>query len=447
MAMFYVKNIAPYGEELCDLRIANGRIAGIYPAGSDNNEAGDEVIDGRGYIALPGLVDLHTHLRQPGREGAETVLTGSRAAARGGYTCIHAMANTDPVQDTAGVVEQVYNLGREAGLTQVRVVGAVSAGLQGEKLAELGAMHASAAQVNYFSDDGQCVADPVLMRRALEYVKAFDGVIAQHAQDPRLTQGAQMHEGCVSARIGLAGWPAVAEESIIARDCLLAQHVDSRLHVLHASTRGSVELIRWAKSQGIRVTAEATPHHLSLDHSEAESYDPLFKVNPPLRTREDIAALRAGLADGTIDTVGTDHAPHPAESKDCEWSAGSFGMTGLETALSVIHETMVDTGLLDWRGVARVMSENPARIAGCDNQGRPIAVGEPAHLVIYNPNIRYVVDPAKQATKSANCPWRGRELTGQVVYTFYEGRLVVREGAVVAPESQGSDLHGEGKEN
>ncbi|MDO5025720.1 MAG: dihydroorotase [Trueperella sp.] len=420
-----ITNVRPYGEDAVDIEIDDGKIVAIRPASGETG-----TVDGNGNILLPGLVDLHTHLRQPGREDAETVLTGSRAAALGGFTCVHAMANTSPTQDTAGVVDQVYHLGLEAGLTQVQVVGAVSAGLKGEQLAELGAMHESNAQVIMFSDDGMCVSDPVLMRRALEYVKAFDGFIAQHAQDPRLTENAQMHEGCVSSRIGLTGWPAVAEESIIARDCLLAQHVGSRLHVLHASTRGSVELIRWAKAQGIDVTAEATPHHLSLNHHEAESYDPLFKVNPPLRTEDDIQALREGLADGTIDTVGTDHAPHPLEDKDCEWSAGAFGMIGLETALSVIQDTMVDTGLLDWRGVARVMSENPARIGRVANQGRPIAVGEPAHLVIYDPTVRRTVDVTKQASKSTNSPWRGRELPGQVVHTFFGGRHVVNNGVL-----------------
>lgn len=426
--MILIKGARPYNEDPVDILIDGDRITEVGPS-IDRDDA--EVIDASGLIALPGLVDLHTHLRQPGLDDAETVLSGSRAAALGGFTCIHAMANTDPTQDNAGVVDQVFHLGLEAGLTEVRVIGAVSQGLKGEKLAELGAMHDSEAQVGIFSDDGQCVGDPVLMRRALEYVKSFDGLIAQHAQDPGLTEGAQMHEGCVSARLGLGGWPAVAEESIIARDCLLAQHVDSRLHVLHASTKGSVELIRWAKEQGIRVTAEVTPHHLSLDHSEAESYDPIFKVNPPLRTREDVEALRRGLADGTIDTVGTDHAPHPLESKDCEWAAGAFGMTGLETALSVIQDTMVKTGLMDWRGVARVMSENPAKIAGLTDQGQPIGVGAPAHLILFDPSVNRIVDPESHASKSTNSPWRGRELPGQVVATFYAGQQVVANSKIV----------------
>src|SRR5699024_10189551 len=319
-------------------------------------------IDATGKDVLPGLVDLHTHLREPGNDDAETIETGTRAAAMGGYTAVHAMANSNPVADTAGVVEQVHRLGKEAGWTDVYPVGAVTVGLAGEHLAEFSAMHDSAAKVTMFSDDGMCVWDPVLMRRALEYVKSFDGFIAQHAQEPRLTHGAQMNESALSSELGLAGWPAVAEESIIARDVLLAQHVDSRVHICHVSTAGSVELIRWAKSQGINVTVEVTPHHLLLTEDYVKTYDPVYKVNPPLRKDSDVHALRNGLADGTIDTVGTDHAPHTEETKQCEWVVAAMGMTGLETALPVIQHTMVDTGLMDWHGVAQVMSANPARI-------------------------------------------------------------------------------------
>ena len=321
--------------------------------------AGAEVIDATGLIALPGLVDLHTHLREPGREDAETVETGTHAAALGGFTAVHAMANTEPVADTAGVVEQVWRLGREAGYADVFPVGAVTVGLAGERIAELGAMADSAARVRVFSDDGKCVSDPLLMRRALEYVKAFDGVIAQHSQEPRLTENAQMNEGELSGRLGLAGWPAVAEEAIIARDCLLAAHVGSRLHVCHVSTAGSVEIVRQAKSRGWNVTAEVTPHHLLLTDELAATYDPVYKVNPPLRSAADVEALRAGLADGTIDIVATDHAPHPHEDKDCEWAAAAFGMLGLETALSVVQQTMVDTGLLDWAGRRRADVRRP----------------------------------------------------------------------------------------
>ncbi|KQY25117.1 dihydroorotase [Cellulomonas sp. Root485] len=426
---YLLRDVSPLGEGTTDVLLAGGVIAAI---GADAEpQAGPDpvIINGSGLILLPGLVDLHTHLREPGREDAETVRSGTRAAAMGGFTAVHAMANTTPTQDTAGVVEQVWRLGRDAGWVDVRPVGAVTVGLEGERLAELGAMAESAAQVRVFSDDGKCVHDPVVMRRALEYVKAFDGVIAQHAQEPRLTEGAQMHEGVVSAELGLAGWPAVAEEAIIARDVLLAEHVGSRLHVCHLSTAGSVEIIRWAKSRGIDVTAEVTPHHLILTDELARGYDPVFKVNPPLRTQRDVEAVREGLADGTIDVVATDHAPHTREDKDCEWGAAAFGMTGLETALSVVQETMVDTGRMTWADVARVLSTTPARIGRVADHGRPIAVGEPANLTLVDPGIRRVVVPEEQATHSVNSPFRGRELSGCVIATWLRGRATVMDGS------------------
>lgn len=431
MTAYLLRGARPLGGEPADLLLADGVIADVGPAGS--LAAGDaEVVDADGLVALPGLVDLHTHLREPGREDAETVESGTKAAALGGYTAVHAMANTDPVADTAGVVEQVWRLGREAGWVEVRPVGAVTVGLKGERLAELGAMADSAAAVRVFSDDGKCVWDAVLMRRALEYVKAFDGVIAQHAQEPRLTEAAQMNEGEVSAVLGLPGWPAVAEEAIIARDVLLADHVGSRLHVCHVSTAGSVEIIRWAKARGVAVTAEVTPHHLLLTDENVRSYDPVYKVNPPLRTAADVEALRAALADGTIDVVATDHAPHPVEDKDCEWGAAAMGMTGLETALSVVQETMVGTGLLDWSGVALRMSVTPATIGRLPNQGRPLAAGEPAHVTLVDPAARWTVDPASMATGGRNSPYRGRTLPGRVVATFYAGRATVLAGQAVA---------------
>ncbi|GAA2407066.1 dihydroorotase [Actinomadura vinacea] len=346
----------------------------------------------------------------------------------GGFTAVHAMANTDPVADTAGVVEQVWRLGREAGYCDVQPVGAVTRGIRGEQLAELGAMADSAAEVRVFSDDGHCVSDAVIMRRALEYVKAFDGVVAQHAQEPRLTEGAQMNEGEMSARLGLGGWPAVAEEAIIARDVLLAQHVGSRLHVCHVSTAGSVEIIRWAKSRGCRVTAEVTPHHLLLTDARAETYDPIYKVNPPLRTADDVTALRRALADGTIDCVATDHAPHPVEAKETEWAVAAMGMIGLETALPVVQEAMVDTGLLDWAGVADRMSYRPARIGRLSAQGRPLEPGAPANITLYDPSPRRSVDPMAMTSKSRNTPYTGLELPGRVVATFLRGTATVLEG-------------------
>ncbi len=422
MTSYLIKGARPLGGEPTDLLVRDGVIA------IGETEAGAEVIDAAGLIALPGLVDLHTHLREPGREDAETVLTGTQAAAMGGFTAVHAMANTDPVADTAGVVEQVWRLGREGGYCDVYPVGAVTVGLAGQQLAELGAMADSAARVRVFSDDGHCVNDAVLMRRALEYVKAFDGVIAQHAQEPRLTENAQMNEGELSGRLGLTGWPAVAEEAVIARDCLLAAHVGSRLHVCHVSTAGSVELIRQAKAAGWNVTAEVTPHHLLLTDDLAASYDPVYKVNPPLRTASDTEALRAGLADGTIDVVATDHAPHPFEDKDCEWAAAAFGMLGLETALSVVQETMVDPGLLSWAEVADRMSTAPARIGRVSDHGRLLEDGAPANVVLYDPSVRRVVEASESVSLSRNTPYAGLELPGRVVATFLHGRPTVLDG-------------------
>ena len=427
MTSYVIKDVCILDGKPTDILVKDGLIAEI-----GKGLSGDQTINGSGCIALPGLVDLHTHLREPGREDAETVLSGSRAAAKGGFTAVHAMANTDPVADTAGVVEQVWRLGQEAGLVDVRPVGAVTMGLAGTALAELGAMADSAAAVRVFSDDGKCVHDAALMRRALEYVKAFDGVVAQHAQEPRLTEGAQMNEGIVSGKLGLAGWPAVAEEAIIARDVLLAHHVNSRLHVCHLSTAGSVEIIRWAKSRGINVTAEVTPHHLYFTDDVVESYDPIFKVNPPLRTKADVEAVRAGLADGTINIVATDHAPHPSEDKDCEWTAAAFGMTGLESALSVIYETMVKTGLLNWAGVADRMSTQPAQIGRVSDQGQPIVAGSPANLVIFDPRVSEEVVARNTASASRNTPYAGRTLPGKVVATFYRGKPTVLNGELNA---------------
>ena len=425
MSAFLVKGARLVGGDPVDLLLDDGVVAEVGPGLS---RAGAEIVPADGLVALPGLVDLHTHLREPGREDAETVETGTAAAALGGFTAVHAMANTDPVADTAGVVEQVWRLGREAGHCDVAPVGAVTVGLRGEALAELGAMADSAARVRVFSDDGKCVSDAVLMRRALEYVKAFGGVVAQHAQEPRLTEDAQMNEGALSGVLGLRGWPAVAEEAIIARDVLLAAHVGSRLHVCHVSTAGSVEILRWAKGKGWDVTAEVTPHHLLLTDERATTYDPAFKVNPPLRTHDDVHALREALADGTIDAVATDHAPHSYEDKDCEWAAAAFGMLGLETALSVVQEAMVETGLLDWAGVADRMSTRPARIGLLADHGRPLDVGAPANLVLVDPVARRVVDPHALASRSRNTPYAGMTLPGQVVGTFLRGRPTVLDG-------------------
>jgi dihydroorotase len=409
-----------------DVLLADGIISHV----GTNLDASDcTVIDANGSVILPGLVDLHTHLREPGKEDAETVLSASKAAAKGGFVAVSAMANTTPVADTAGVVEQVYRLGQEAGLIDVFPIGAVTQGLHGENLSDIGAMADSAARVRIFSDDGNCVSDPLVMRRALEYVKKFDGVIAQHAQEPRLTQGSQMNEGVVSSQLGLKGWPAIAEESIIARDILLADHVQARLHICHVTTAGGVDIIRWAKSRGMSVTAEVTPHHLLLTDELARSYDPIYKVNPPLRTEKDVMALREALADGTIDIVATDHAPHASETKECEWQEASFGMLGLETALSIVNLTMIQSGLSDWATISQRMSKTPAEIGRYTQHGKDIAVGNPAHVTVINPTATYRVDRDLVASKSRNTPFHGMQLPGVITATFFNGSLTHRDGA------------------
>lgn len=422
-----IENVSLLGDRQSHLVVEQGKISMVRDADTPltDQEVPDGAvrIDGAGLVALPGLVDLHTHLREPGREDAETIESGSRSAAHGGFVAIHAMANTDPTADTAGVVEQVWSRGQEIGLVDVYPVGAVTVGLGGEKLAELGAMAMSRARVRVFSDDGKCVHDPVVMRRALEYVKTFDGVVAQHAQDPRLTEGAQMHEGSVSAELGLTGWPAVAEESIIARDVLLAKHVGSRVHICHVSTEGSVRILRWAKEQGINVTAEVMPHHLLLTDESVRGYDPLFKVNPPLRTQADVDAVRDGLADGTIDIVATDHAPHPDEDKDCEWGAAAMGMIGLETALGIVQKTMVDTGRMTWADVAYRMSQLPARIGRVEEaHGLALKQGEAANITLVDPKAAWTVDPAGTSSRSNNSPFGGVDLPGRAVATFLRGK-------------------------
>ena len=388
-----------------------------------------ELVDCSGLHVLPGFVDLHTHLREPGFENSETIRSGSMSAAAGGYTAIHAMANTFPVADTAGVVEQVFRIGRDVGLVHVQPIGAVTVGLAGEQLAELGAMYDSAANVRIFSDDGNCVHDPLLMRRALEYVKGFRGIVAQHAQDPRLTKNAQMNEGVLSSRLGLAGWPALAEESIIARDIMLTELTESRLHVCHVSTRRSVELIREAKAKGVQVTAEVTAHHLLLTEDLAESYDPLYKVNPPLRRADDVLALREALVDGTIDVIATDHAPHPKESKDTDWASAAFGMIGLEFAYTVAQQVLIDSGASNLERLAEVMSTSAARIAGLEGQGNYLLPGSIANLTLVDLRQAWVGE-AETHSKSANNPYQGMDFKGRVVHTIYDGEFTLRNKIV-----------------
>ena len=422
--MIKIDNAKLIDDSIVDIEIENGLIKSLRKS---NGKSANGGIDAAGKLLIPGLVDLHTHLREPGREDSETVKTGSESAVAGGYTAISAMANTNPVADTAGVVEQIYRLGKDTNLCEVNPIGAVTKGLKGEQLAEIGAMADSIARVRMFSDDGNCVSDPLIMRRALEYVKTFNGIIAQHAQEPRLTVNAQMNEGSVSAKIGLTGWPAIAEEAIIARDILLTEHVQSRLHICHVTTAGGVELIRWAKARGIAVTAEVTPHHLLLTDDLVENYDPIYKVNPPLRTEKDVMALREGLAEGVIDIVATDHAPHPSEDKDCEWQAAAFGMVGLETALSVVIKTMIESKLMSWPDLVNRMSTRPAEIAGYKNQGKQIAEGIEANLVILDPALSWTVNRNELRSKSKNTPFNMMSLPGVITDVFYAGKQVFRK--------------------
>ena len=410
-----------------DVRIDKGSVV---ETGASLTDDGATIVDCAGLVVAPALVDLHTHLREPGREDAETIETGSRAAALGGFGAVCAMANTDPVADSAAVVEQVFNLGRAVGLADVYPVGAITVGLEGEKLAEIGEMNASGAAVNFFSDDGKCVQDSGLMRRALEYARAFDAIVANHAEDRGLAEGGSMNEGEVSGILGIPGIPDEAEELIIARDLALTKLAGARLHVPHVSTAGSVALIRAAKAQGIRVTAEVTPHHLSLTDTLVASFDPVFKVAPPLRTRADVEALRAALADGTIDCVATDHAPHAREDKEKEFDKAPPGMLGLETALAVLLTELVHPGLLSLTDLIKAMSTTPARIRSLEGHGDPIEAGAPATLVVFDPEATWTVDPARLASLSDNTPFAGRELKGKVVHTLLRGKFTVRDGEV-----------------
>jgi len=425
-----IRGASLLGASAADILIDDGVIREV---GAVKAKA-DRVIDGAGLIALPGLVDLHTHLREPGGESSETILSGSRAAAAGGFTAVHAMANTSPVADTAQRVEMVAELGRRAGFVEVRPVGAVTHNLDGVQLADIGGMARSKATVTVFSDDGRCVGDALLMRRALEYVSTFGGVIAQHAQDPRLAIDGVMHEGAISSELGLRGWPSVAEESIIARDVLLAEYVGARLHVCHVSTAGSVDVIRWAKRRGIAVTAEVTPHHLLLTDDAARSYNTVFKVNPPLRTQTDVDELRRGVADGTIDIIATDHAPHSLASKDATWQDAPFGMVGLESALSVVQATLVDTGAISWDDVARILSVTPASIGRVSGYASPLAVGSPANITLVDAAHRENWTVERLRGRSVNTPFVGVPTVGRVMATIFRGKATVVDGHVVDDE-------------
>lgn len=426
-----IRGVRPYGEgERVDVLVDDGQIAQIGPDLAIPDTA--DVIDATGHVLLPGFVDLHTHLREPGREYAEDIETGSAAAALGGYTAVFAMANTNPVADSPVVTDHVWHRGQQVGLVDVHPVGAVTVGLAGAELTEMGMMNAGAAQVRMFSDDGVCVHDPLIMRRALEYATGLGVLIAQHAEEPGLTVGAVAHEGPMAARLGLAGWPRAAEESIVARDALLARDAGARVHICHASAAGTVEILKWAKDQGISITAEVTPHHLLLDDARLASYDGVNRVNPPLREASDAVALRQALADGIIDCVATDHAPHAEHEKCVEFAAARPGMLGLQTALSVVVQTMVAPGLLSWRDIARVMSENPACIARLPDQGRPLEVGEPANLTVVDPDATWTVTGADLASRSANTPFESMSLPATVTATLLRGKVTARDGKIRA---------------
>ncbi|ACP32770.1 dihydroorotase [Corynebacterium aurimucosum] len=435
-----ITNVRPYGEgEPTSLLIKDGVIEAISAAADAGGVTpaveADRTIDGGGNVLLPGLVDMHVHLREPGREDTETIETGSRAAAKGGFTAVFTMANTSPVTDQPIIAESVWAKGQARGLCDVHPVGSITKGLEGKTLTEFGMMARSDAKVRMFSDDGKCVQDPQLMRRALEYAKGLDVLLAQHAEDHRMTEGASAHEGEVAARLGLRGWPRVAEESIVARDALLARDYGNRMHICHASTKGTVELLKWAKEQDIPLTAEVTPHHLLLTDDKLVTYDGVFRVNPPLREESDTLALRQALLDGLIDVVATDHAPHGSEDKCVEFEHAKPGMLGLESSLAVIAKLFVATGLADWRFVARVMSERPAEITRLPGHGRPIAVGEPANLTIVDPEHEWVSDSTRLASKSENNPYEGEEFGARVAYTILRGAVTYDLAAESASEA------------
>ncbi len=408
-----------------DVLVEDGVVAAVEGPGTSSGPRDGSVLDCDGLVLAPGFVDLHAHLREPGREDKETVETGSRAAAMGGYTAIAAMANTDPVADGLAVVQEVRALAEAAGLCEVHPVGAITKGLAGEAMSEFGEM--AAAGVRMFSDDGRCVQRSRVLRMALEYARTFDVIIAEHCEDESLAEGAQMHEGYSSSLLGLAGQPSEAEEIVVARDLLLARLTQGRLHLCHLSAAGSVDLVRGAKADGLRVTAEVTPHHLALTDEDLAEYDTNRKVNPPMRSSEDRDALRAGLADGTIDAVATDHAPHAVEDKEQEFDQAPPGTVGLETALAVVLTELVGPGRVSLLRAIEAMSTAPARILRASGHGGPVEPGRDANLVAFDPGAAWVVEPPF-ASRSRNSAFLGRTLRGRVVHTMFGGELVVHEG-------------------
>ncbi len=415
------------GERAADVRIVDGVIAEVGTRLSPS--AGATVLDADGAVVVPGLVDLQVHVREPGREDAETLESGSRAAALGGCTAVVCMPNTEPPLDDAAVVQSVIERARAVGLCDVRPAGCITKGRQGEELAPLGELYDLGVRV--FTDDGDCVADAAVMRHAFEYTTALSGaVLAQHAEDPALVRGGHMHEGAWSARLGIPGRPSEAESTIVARDLALARRTGGRYHVLHLSCAESAALVRAAKAQGVRVTAECTPQHLVLTDEMCAGFDPAFKMNPPLREQADVDALRAALLDGTIDAIATDHAPHTAETKDVPFEEAPPGMLGAETALAVVLTTLVEPGVLTLAQAIGALSWQPARVVGLDRDGfgGPIAPGARAHLCVIDTAHSWVVEGARLASRSRNTPWEGWKLTGKVRHTMYHGEPTVRDG-------------------
>jgi len=414
------------GERPADVRVVDGVIAEVGTSLAPG--PGATVLDAEGCVVAPGLVDLQVHFREPGREDSETIETGARAAALGGCTAVVCMPNTEPPLDDAAVVQSVLERARAVNLCDVRPAGCITKGRRGEELAPMGELYDLGVRV--FTDDGDCVADASVMRRAFEYVSALRGaVLAQHAEDPALVRGGHMHEGSWSARLGIPGRPAEAESSIVARDLALARRTGGRYHVLHLSCAASAALVRAAKAEGLPVTAECTPQHLVLTDEACSGFDPVFKMNPPLREQADVDALRAAVRDGTIDAIATDHAPHAPETKDVPFEEAPPGMLGVETALAVVCTTLVETGVLTLAQALAAMSWKPARVAGLDARGHggPVAAGRPAHLCVIDPARQWVVDGTRLASRSRNTPWEGWKLTGKVRHTIYGGAPVVRD--------------------
>ena len=424
-----LKGVRPYGEgEDQEILIRDGVIAEIAEKVDASEDA--KVLSFDSLVLLPGLVDIHVHLREPGREDTETLATGSAAAARGGFTAVFTMANTAPVTDDPAIAESVWLKGQALNTCDIHPVGSITKGLKGANLTEFGMMADSQAKVRMFSDDGKCVDNPLIMRRAIEYARGEDVLLAQHCEDPRLTADAAAHEGPTAARLGLTGWPRVAEESIVARDAIMARDYGGRMHICHASTEGTVELVKWAKEHDIPLTAEVTPHHLILTDARLETFDGVNRVNPPLREDRDTKALRQALIDGTIDCVATDHAPHGSEEKCCEFELAKPGMLGLETSMPIIAEEFVLNGPCDWRWLAKVMSERPAQIVKLPGHGRPIAVGEPANLTVVDPSKKWTVYGENLASKSKNTPYEDMEMAVSVAATILRGKVTALDGEV-----------------